>query len=41
MGDEALFGAVPMEMMDLVLDPATQTLTVNPDSPYVPVALAK
>jgi clan AA aspartic protease len=41
MGDEPLFGAVPMEMMDLVLHPATQTLTVNPDSPYVPVALAK
>lgn len=41
MGDEPLFGAVPMEMMDLVLHPASQTLTVNPVSPYVPVALAK
>lgn len=41
MGDEPLFGAVPMEMMDLVLHPATQTLIVNPSSPYVPVALAK
>jgi clan AA aspartic protease len=41
MGDEPLFGAVPMEMMDLVLHPATQTLTVNPASPYVPVAFAK
>ena len=41
MGDEPLFGAVPMEMMDLVLSPATQTLTVNPASPYIPVALAK
>lgn len=41
MGDEPLFGAVPMEMMDLVLSPATQTLTVNPASPYVPTALAK
>lgn len=40
-GDEALFGAVPMEMMDLVLHPATQTLTVNPASPFVPVALMK
>ncbi len=40
-GDEALFGAVPMEMMDLVLHPATQTLTVNPASPFLPVALAK
>jgi clan AA aspartic protease len=41
MGDEALFGAVPMEMMDLVLHPASQTLSVNPNSPFVPVALAK
>lgn len=40
-GDEPLFGAVPMAMMDLVLHPATQTLSVNPASPYVPVALAK
>jgi hypothetical protein len=41
MGDEPLLGAVPMEMMDLVLHPSSQTLTVNPASPYVPVALAK
>ena len=41
LGDEPLFGAVPMEMMDLVLHPALRTLTVNPASPYVPVALAK
>jgi hypothetical protein len=27
MGDEALFGAVPMEMMDLILHPASQTLS--------------
>jgi clan AA aspartic protease len=41
LGDEPLLGAVPMEMMDLVLHPASQRLTVNPDSPYVAVALAK
>lgn len=41
LGDEPLFGAVPMEMMDLVLHPDKQTLTVNPASPYVPTALAK
>lgn len=40
-GDEALLGAVPMEMMDLILQPSTQSLTVNPDSPYIPVAIAK
>jgi clan AA aspartic protease len=41
LGDEALISAVPMEMMDLVLNPAAQTLSVNPASPFVPVALAK
>ena len=41
LGDEALFGAVPMEMMDLVLQPARQSLTVNPENPYVPAALVK
>lgn len=41
LGDEPLFGAVPMEMMDLIVHPATQTLSINPASPYVPVALAK
>lgn len=41
LGDEPLFGAVPMEMMDLVLHPTTQTLSINPSSPYVPTALAK
>ncbi|MFN0159801.1 MAG: hypothetical protein ACKVQQ_01140 [Burkholderiales bacterium] len=41
MGDEPLLGAVAMEMMDLILHPATQTLSVNPANPFVPVALAK
>ncbi len=41
LGDEPLLGAVPMEMMDLILHPSSQTLTVNPASPYVPVVLAK
>ncbi len=41
LGDEPLFGAVPMEMMDLVLHPARQALTVNPENPYVPAALVK
>lgn len=41
LGDEPLIGAVPMEMMDLVLHPASQTLSINPASPFVPVALAK
>ncbi|MDR3298775.1 MAG: clan AA aspartic protease [Candidatus Accumulibacter sp.] len=41
LGDEPLLGAVPMEMMDLVPHPVTHHLSVNPASPYIPVALAK
>jgi len=28
-GDEPLLGAVPMEMMDLVIEPGAQRLTIN------------
>jgi hypothetical protein len=41
LGDEPLLGAVPMEMMDLVLSPSTRKLSFNPASPYIPVALTK
>ncbi len=30
-----LLGAIPMEIMDVVIHPKSQTMTVNPDSPYV------
>jgi clan AA aspartic protease len=32
-GDEVLFGVIPMEDMDLVVNPSTQTVDVNPESP--------
>jgi len=41
MGDEVLMGAVPMEDMDLVLHPGSQSVTVNPDSPNIPSAMVK
>ncbi len=41
MGDEVLLGAVPMEDMDLVVDPKLLKLTVNPDSPNIPRGHAK
>ena len=41
LGDEILLGAVPMEDMDLVVSPATRSLTVNPASPNVPSSTAK
>ena len=41
MGDEALLGAIPMEDMDLVIEPSRRTVTVNPASPNIPSSLAK
>jgi clan AA aspartic protease len=41
LGDEPLLGAVPMEMMDVLLHPGTQSLVVNPDNPFIPVAITK
>ena len=36
MGDAVLLGAVPMELMDLVVDPRTGRVVPNPDNPNVP-----
>ena len=36
-GDEPLLGVVPIEAMDLVVDPASQQLRVNPAHPNYPV----
>jgi len=33
---EVLLGAIPMEVMDVVMDPRQQKLIVNPESPYLP-----
>ncbi len=41
LGNEPLLGVIPMEAMDLVVDPRRQVLTVNPQHPNYPVALAK
>lgn len=35
MGDEVLLGAIPMEDMDVILIPNTQTIDVNPESPNI------
>ena len=40
-GDETLLGAIPMEDLDLVIHPATRSVTVNPSSPNIPSSLAK
>jgi len=40
LGNQVLFGAIPMEDMDLVVIPATRTLDVNPNSPNIAVSVA-
>lgn len=41
LGDQVLLGAIPMEDMDLVVEPARQLVTVNPRAPNIPMSLAK
>lgn len=39
--DECLLGAIPMEGLDVIIDPARQVLRVNPESPDMPLAMCK
>ena len=41
LGNEALLGVIPMEAMDLIIDPRQQALIANPQHPNYPVASAK
>ena len=41
LGNEPLMGVLPLEAMDLMVDPLRQQLIVNPEHPNYPVALAK
>jgi clan AA aspartic protease len=41
MGDQVLFGAIPMEDMDLVVTPRTRSIDVNPASPNMARSYAK
>lgn len=41
MGDQTLFGAIPMEDMDLVIIPKTKTIDINPNSPNIATSVAK
>lgn len=41
LGDEVLLGAIPMEAMDLIVRPATLSISPNPDSPNIPASCAK
>jgi clan AA aspartic protease len=41
MGDQVLFGVIPMEDMDLVVSPRSRSIDVNPDSPNLARSSAK
>jgi hypothetical protein len=41
LGNEPLLGVIPIEIMDLMVNPRLQQLTINPLHPNYPVALAK
>jgi len=41
LGDEVLLGAIPMEEMDLVVNPRDRTVDVNPDSPNIAQGIVK
>ena len=39
--DEVLLGSIPMEDLDVILNPPAQTIEINPDSPYLPTMKLK
>lgn len=41
LGDEVLLGAIPLEDMDLVVNPRDRTVDVNPDSPNIATGICK
>jgi len=41
MGNQVLLGAIPMEDMDLIIEPARMRVSVNLMSPNIPMSLAK
>ena len=41
LGDEVLLGAIPMEEMDLVVNPRDRSVDVNPDSPNIAAGICK
>ena len=40
-GNQVLLGAIPMEDMDLIIEPGRFRVSVNPLSPNIPLSLAK
>ena len=40
-GNQVSLGAIPMEDMDLIIEPAKLRVSVNPLSPNIPLSLTK
>lgn len=40
LGNQVLLGAIPMEDMDLLIEPSRLRVSVNPLSPNMPLSLA-
>ncbi len=41
LGNQVLLGSIPMEAMDVVIHPRSQTLMVNPENPTMPKMIVK
>lgn len=41
LGDTVLLGAIPMENMDLIVEPAGRRVRPNPANPNIPLSIAK
>jgi len=41
LGDEVILGTIPLEDMDLIIHPASQTVVPNPETPELPTVLGK
>lgn len=41
LGDQVLLGAIPMEDMDLIVEPARQRVSTRAESPLMPRSIAK
>lgn len=39
-GNQVLLGAIPMEDMDLIIEPARLKVSVNPKAPNIPMSMA-
>ena len=38
---QVLLGSIPMEDLDVIIDPLKQELTVHPERPYIPKTILK